>query len=101
MNNLGECYALGLGVEQDMEKAMEWYRRRQSWEKPWPTITWAGTWNRPGHVAEAYVHYRKAAEGNDNSAWWGAGALLRKRHRVERDAKEARRCYETGEKLAA
>ena len=54
-----------------------------------------------GHVAEAYVHYRKAAEGNDNSAWWALGRFYENGIGVERDAKEARRCYETGEKLGS
>ena len=53
-----------------------------------------------GKLSEAYAHYRKAADGNDDdSASVGVGAFYENGVVVAQDGKEARRCYETGEKL--
>ena len=54
-----------------------------------------------GKLSEAYAHYRKAADGNDDSAWWALGRFYGKGVVVAQDGKEARRCYETGEKLGS
>ncbi|MFR1040271.1 MAG: hypothetical protein ACLSE4_16350 [Clostridium sp.] len=54
-----------------------------------------------GKLSEAYAHYRKAADGNDDSAWWALGRFYENGVVVAQDGKEARRCYETGEKLGS
>lgn len=68
--------------------------------RPWRITTWDAL-EQAGKLSEAYAHYRKAADGNDDSAWWALGRFYENGVVVAQDGKEARRCYETGEKLGS
>ena len=56
------------------------------WKRPWNGIAarrklgeamadYNMGWHleQAGKLSEAYAHYRKAADGNDDSAWWALG----------------------------
>ena len=101
MNSLGECYAMGLGVPRDLETAMEWYRRAAELGEAMADYNMGWHLEQAGKLSEAYAHYRKAADGNDDSAWWALGRFYENGVVVAQDGKEARRCYETGEKLGS
>ena len=77
MNSLGECYAMGRGVPRIWKRPWNGIAARRSWAKPWRITTWDGIWSRQGKLSEAYVHYRKAADGNDDSAWWALGRFMK------------------------
>ena len=101
MNSLGECYAMGRGVPRDLETAMEWYRRAAELGEAMADYNMGWHLEQAGKLSEAYAHYRKAADGNDDSAWWALGRFYENGVVVAQDGKEARRCYETGEKLGS
>lgn len=73
MNSLGECYAMGRGVPRDLETAMEWYRRAAELGEAMADYNMGWHLEQAGKLSEAYAHYRKAADGNDDSACgrWG------------------------------
>ena len=101
MNSLGECYAMGRGVPRDLETAMEWYRRAAELGEAMADYNMGWHLEQAGKLSEAYAHYRKAADGNDDSAWWALERFYENGVVVAQDGKEARRCYETGEKLGS
>lgn len=76
MNNLGELYAQGLGVERDLDKAMELYRRASERGNAMAYYNMGWYMEQAGELDEALRHYRKAADGNDDSAWWALGPVL-------------------------
>ena len=80
---------------------MEWYRKAAALGEAMADYNMGWYLEQAGKLDEAYEHYRKAADGNDNSAWWALGRFYEAGLAVAQDAKQARRCYEQGEKLGS
>ncbi len=54
-----------------------------------------------GELDEALRHYRKAADGNDDSAWWALGRFYENGVCVPQDERQAHSCYARGESLGS
>ena len=68
MNNLAELLAKGDGVPQDLEQAMEWYRRAAELddECAWYTLGWYH--EQAGELHQALECLLRAHELGDDSA---------------------------------
>jgi TPR repeat protein len=77
---VGESYAAGKGVERDLEKAAEWYRRAAdklfiAAEMHLAQLYREGGKGLPRDMAQAAAWYRKAAEQGDITAQGTLGVL--------------------------
>lgn len=104
MNNLGATYQIGIGVEKDYEKAIEWYRLSAG-KGFVPSMSIIGWMYHRGLGTErddikAMEWYRKAAEGGSASAMHNIGFTYHHGWGVEKDPVEAakwfRRAAEAG-----
>lgn len=101
MNNLGECYAHGRGVARDLDRAMALYQKAAECGNIVAEFNLGWHLEQMGRMDEAYRYYRIAADGGEESAWWALGRFYEAGDVVERDEKEAFRCYEKGRDLGS
>ena len=98
--DLGRMYEQGNGVEQDYEKALEYYRLSAEAENPdFKGMRYAGLMYRDGtgvaqDAAEAAVCFRLAAEAGDVSAAYFLGLLYEEGNGVDQNTVEAKKWYE-------
>ena len=98
--DLGRMYEQGNGVEQDFEKALEYYRLSAEAENPdFKGMRYAGLMYRDGagvaqNVAEAAVCFQLAAEAGDVSAAYFLGLLYEEGNGVDKNVDEAKKWYE-------
>ena len=98
--DLGRMYEQGNGVEQDYEKALEYYRLSAEAENPdFKGMRYAGLMYRDGigvaqNAAEAAACFQLAAEAGDVSAAYFLGLLYEEGNGVEKSAAEAKKWYE-------
>ena len=96
MNNLAELLAKGDGVPQDLEQAMEWYRRaaKQDDECAWYNLGWYH--EQAGELDQALECLLRADELGDSSACWALGRFYETGTAVERDPERAFEYYRKG-----
>ncbi len=98
--DLGRMYEQGNGVEQDYEKALEYYRLSAEAEDPdFKGMRYAGLMYRDGtgveqNYSEAAACFQVAAESGDVSAAYFLGLLYEEGSGVEQSADEAKTWYE-------
>ena len=98
--DLGRMYEQGSGVEQDYEKALEYYRLSAEAENPdFKGMRYAGLMYRDGvgvaqDPAEAAACFQLAAESGDVSAAYFLGLLYEEGSGVEKSAADAKVWYE-------
>lgn len=91
----GLCYKDGTGVEADVEKASEWFKKAAN----------AGNVDAYAELGDYYmwtIHdyskandwYQKAADANDPKGWYGLGWNYQYGNGFEADAKKAQEYYE-------
>ena len=99
--DLGKMYESGNGVEQDYEKALEYYLLSAEAEKPdFKGMRMAGLMYLNGTGVEqdyekAAECFGKAADSGDVSGAWFLGQLYEQGNGVEQDMAKAKQCYET------
>ena len=98
--DLGRMYEQGNGVEQDYEKALEYYRLSAEAENPdFKGMRYAGLMYRDGvgveqNAAEAVVCFKFAAEAGDVSAAYFLGLMYEEGDGIEKNVAEAKKWYE-------
>lgn len=98
--DLGRMYEQGNGVEQDYEKALEYYRLSAEAENPdFKGMRYAGLMYRDGSgvtqdAAEAAACFQLAAEAGDVSAAYFLGLLYEEGNGVDKSVDEAKKWYE-------
>ena len=99
--DLGKMYESGNGVEQDYEKALEYYLLSAEAENPdFKGMRMAGLMYMNGTGVEqdyekAAECFQKAADSGDVSGAWFLGQLYEQGNGVEQNMEQARACYET------
>jgi TPR repeat protein len=91
---VGESYAAGKGVAQDLKQAAEWYRRAADKDDASGEVHLAALYRDggkgfPRDMAQAAAWYRKAAEQGDAGAQGTLGLLYSMGQGVPRDFVEA------------
>ena len=96
MNNLAELLAKGDGVPQDLEQAMDWYRRAAELddECAWYNLGWYH--EQAGELDQALECLLRADELGDDSACWGLGRFYETGTAVEQDLEQAFAYYRKG-----
>ncbi|MEN3794861.1 tetratricopeptide repeat protein, partial [Fulvimarina sp. MAC3] len=93
MANLGYCYDMGEGVEQDQAEAIAWYRKAAEAGDAVAMVNLGVSYARGEGVeqdqAEAIAWYRKAAEAGNAVAMVNLGVSYARGEGVEQDQAEA------------
>lgn len=89
MDNLGNCYKSGNGVEKDEELAAAWYAKAAKAGHPWGQYHYADVLEDGKGVAKdyevAFAWYLKAAKQGLAKAQWRLGCLIEEGHGSEKD----------------
>jgi len=92
-NQLGLMYALGQGVEQDLEEALKWYRRAAEQDYPIAQRNLAAIYQKgqgaPQDPDESLKWFRRAAEGGDIQAQNHLGLAYATGNGIAQDLVEA------------
>lgn len=94
MNRLGDCYYYGNGVEENNEKAVEWYRKAAEKDDAQGLLNWGVCYDNGQGVEEnndeAVKYFRKADERGVIDAKYRLGECCRYGYGVERDFETAK-----------
>ena len=111
--NVGKCYREGVGVEQNIEAAKEWYRKAANMDNFWASMKLAelGVADQMNHVGDCYYHgtaerqgeedfraeayrwYMKAAEQGYEWGYFNVGKCYREGVGVEQNIEAAKEWY--------
>ena len=100
MYYMGECYYYGRGVEQDYEKAVEWYEKGAAGGNTTAMynlgVCYANGRGVEQDYGKAVEWYEKAAAGGDTDAMTNLGWCYENGRGVEQDYEKAVEWYEKG-----
>ena len=94
---VGSVYAKGLGVKQDFEEAMRWYRRAAETGDPQVMANLGGVYATGEFVKRDYAEsmrlYRKAADKGNAEGQYGVGLILTNGWGLPKNFQQAMRWY--------